>query len=211
MVIDFMQLAGLSSGKAFDATVGLSGMMVVGNICGWFLVEKLGRRGTALYGCMTLCVTLLVIGIVACINTANAIWVQVAFMAVWSFVYQATIGSCAWPIISENPTSRLRNPTQALATMMNGLSGAIWAFALPYAVNPDQGNMGGKIAFVFGGILIFAVVFIFFMIPESKGRSYIEMDELWSSGIPARKFASTQLTSRVVGDGKLKSEHLEGA
>ncbi|PVH84991.1 general substrate transporter [Cadophora sp. DSE1049] len=207
----FMQLGGLPSGQAFDATVGLSGMMVVGNICGWFLVEKFGRRGTALYGCSALCVTLLVIGIVACINTSSAIWVQVAFMAVWSFVYQATIGSCAWPIISENPTSRLRSPTQALATMMNGLSGAIWAFALPYAVNPDQGNMGGKIAFVFGGILIFAVVFIFFMIPESKGRTYVEMDELWSRGIPPRKFVSTQLVPLVGNEEKLKSEHLEDA
>ncbi|KAH6710898.1 hypothetical protein BKA61DRAFT_612630 [Leptodontidium sp. MPI-SDFR-AT-0119] len=69
--------------------------------------------------------------------------------------------------------------------MMNGLSGAIWAFALPYAVNLDLGNMGGKIAFVFGGILIFAVVFIFFMIPESKGRTYIYRDgravESWYS------------------------------
>lgn len=193
-----MQLAGLAPGKAFDATVGLSGMMVVGNICGWFLVESLGRRGTALYGCMVLCVTLMLIGVVACINTPNAIWVQVAFMAVWSFVYQATIGSCAWPIIAENPTSRLRGPTQALSTMMNGLSGAIWAFALPYAVNPDQGNLGGKIGFVFGGILIFAVVFIFFMIPESKGRSYAEMDELWTQGIAPRKFASTQLTPPMI-------------
>ncbi|KAH6710899.1 general substrate transporter [Leptodontidium sp. MPI-SDFR-AT-0119] len=83
----FMQLAGLPSGQSVDATVGLSGMMVVGNICGWFLVEKFGRRGTALNGCSTLCVTLLVFGIVACINTSSVIWVQVAFMAIWSFVY----------------------------------------------------------------------------------------------------------------------------
>ncbi|KUJ16500.1 general substrate transporter [Mollisia scopiformis] len=207
----FMQLAGLSAAKAFDATVGLSGMMAVGNICGWFLVEKFGRRGTALYGCSILCVTLLVIGIVACINTTNAIWVQVAFMAIWSFVYQASIGSCAGPIIAENPTSRLRGPTQALSTMMNGLSGSIWAFCLPYAVNPDQGNMGGKISFVFGGILVFAVVFIFFMIPESKGRTYIEMDELWSRGVPPRKFASTQLLSLEGKGDEVEGKHLEDA
>jgi hypothetical protein len=137
----FMQLAGLPTSRAFDTTVGLSGVMAVGNIAGWFLVEKLGRRGTALYGCMTLSVTLLLIGILACIPNKSAIWGQVAFMGVWSFVYQASIGSSAWPIITENATSRLRNPTQALATMMNGLSSCIWSFALPYAVNPDQVNI----------------------------------------------------------------------
>lgn len=196
-----MQLAGLPTSKAFDTTVGLSGVMAVGNISGWFLVEALGRRGTALYGCITLCVTLLLIGVLACVKTGSAIWGQVAFMGIWSFVYQASIGSSAWPIISENSTSRLRGPTQALATMMNGLSSCIWSFALPYAVNPDQGNMGGKIAFVFGGTLVFACVFIFFCIPESKGRTYIEMDELWNRGVPPRKFASTKL--QTVVDDKL--------
>jgi len=80
-----MELAGLPAGKAFDTTVGLSGVMLVGNVFGWFLVEKFGRRGTALYGCSVLCVTLLVIGILAVVPTTNAIWGQVAFMAVWSF------------------------------------------------------------------------------------------------------------------------------
>jgi hypothetical protein len=199
---DFMQLGGMSAAKSFDTTVGLSGLMVVGNLSGWFFVEKFGRRGTALYGTLVLCVTLLLIGIMACINVNGAIWGQVVFMAVWSFVYQGTIGSAAWPIAAETPTSRLRAPTQSLATMMNGLSSCIWSFALPYAVNPDQGNLGGKIAFVFGAVLVFAVVFIFFMIPETKNRTYMEIDELWRQGVPARLFAKTELVTVSTEDAK---------
>lgn len=44
----FMQLGSLSVSASFDASVGMSGIMVIGNICGWFLVEKFGRRGTAM-------------------------------------------------------------------------------------------------------------------------------------------------------------------
>lgn len=80
-----MQLGGMSVAKSFDTTVGLSGLMVVGNMCGWFFVEQFGRRGTALYGTAILCVTLFVIGILACVNTKGAIWGQVVFMAIWSF------------------------------------------------------------------------------------------------------------------------------
>jgi hypothetical protein len=61
--------------------------------------------------------------------------------------------------------------------------------------------MGGKIAFVFGATLVASCVFIFFCIPESKGRTYIEMDKLWSSGVPPRKFANTKL--QTVVDDKL--------
>ncbi|KAH7013116.1 general substrate transporter [Ilyonectria destructans] len=191
----FMQLAGMDTAKSFDTTVGLCGLMVVGNMCGWFFVEWFGRRNTALWGTAGLSVTLLLIGILAVVNAPGAIWGQIVFMAVWSFVYQATIGSVAWPITSENATSRLRAPTQALATMVNGLSASIWSFSLPYAINPDQGNLGGKIAFIFGAILVIATVFVYVMIPETGKRTYTEIDELWSRDISPRMFHKTKLVT----------------
>jgi hypothetical protein len=110
-------------------------------------------------------------------------------------VYQGTIGSAAWPISAENPTSRLRAPTQSLATMMNGLSSCIWSFSLPYAINPDQGNLGGKIAFVFGAVLVVSFVFIWLFIPETKGRTYTEIDELYERKISARHWEKTQMVT----------------
>lgn len=81
----FMQLAGMSVAKSFDTTVGLSGLMVIGNMCGWVFVEWFGRRNTALYGTGILCITLFLIGVLACVKTNGAIWGQVVFMAIWSF------------------------------------------------------------------------------------------------------------------------------
>lgn len=80
-----MQLAGMSAANSFDTSVGITGIMVIGNMCGWYFVEKFGRRNTALYGTCMLCVTLFIIGILASIKTTNAIWGQVAFMAIWGF------------------------------------------------------------------------------------------------------------------------------
>ncbi|KAH8900772.1 general substrate transporter [Thozetella sp. PMI_491] len=190
----FMQLAGMASAQAFDATVGISGLMVVGNLSGWFFVEYFGRRGTALYGTLALCACLFVIGILAVVPTPGALVTQVVFMGVWAFVYQGTVGSVAWPISAENATSRLRNATQSLCTIMNGLSACIWGFSLPYAINPDQGNLQGKIAFVFAAILVVSAVFIFFFVPETKGRSYSDIDELWRRCTAPRKFAQTVIS-----------------
>ena len=83
--VDFMQLAGMDTSESFDTTVGLMGVMVVGNMCGWVFVDRLGRRTTALWGAITLGITLLVIGILAVIDAPEALWGQVAFMAIWSF------------------------------------------------------------------------------------------------------------------------------
>lgn len=90
---------------------------------------------------------------------------------------------------------------------MNGLSSCIWSFALPYAINPDQGNLQGKIAFVFGAVMAASSVMIFFFIPETKGRTYIQMDELWARGIPARKWAKTEIV--IVSEETKGSEQAE--
>jgi hypothetical protein len=63
-----MQLGGMSPARSFDTTVGISGLMTVGDICGWYFIKKFGRRGTALYGTGLLACTLLLIGILAVIQ-----------------------------------------------------------------------------------------------------------------------------------------------
>lgn len=46
----FMELAGMSDANAFNTSVGLTGLMLIGNVIGWFLVEKAGRRNTIVFG-----------------------------------------------------------------------------------------------------------------------------------------------------------------
>jgi hypothetical protein len=114
-------------------------------------------------------------------------------MAIWSFTYQSTIGSVAWPIITEVSKSSLRTHTQSLATVTTGIVGAISGVLLPSAVNPDQGNLGGKIAFIYGTILAFSCVGVWRFYPETKGRTFAEIDRLFEMGVPPRDFGKTVL------------------
>lgn len=189
----FLELGGLSVIDAFNATVILSFIMLIGNMVGWIFVERFGRRSTALYGCITLSITLFMIGIAALIPSKNAIWVQVFFMAIWSFTYQSTIGSVAWPIITEVSKSSLRGHTQSLATVTTGLVGAVSGVMLPFAVNPDQGNLGGKIAFIYGSILAASCLGVFQYYPETKGRTFKEIDRLFEMKVKPRDFEKTVL------------------
>lgn len=158
----------------------------------------MSRRLIPPIGSAVLSVTLIVIGIMGSINSSGAVWAQAGLMAVWGFTYQATIGSAAWPFITEVPTSALRGHTQSLATTTTGLAGAIWSFALPYMFNPDEANLGGKIGYIFGGILTVFTVAIFFAYPETKGRTFAEIDTLFDMGVPMRKFGSTRLAAVAV-------------
>jgi hypothetical protein len=56
--------------------------------------------------------------------------------------------------------------------------------------NPNAGNLQGKVAFVFGATSLLTCVYTFYFHPETKGRSFQEIDEMFHKRIPARKFAS---------------------
>jgi hypothetical protein len=117
---------------------------------------------------MTIC--LLLIGVLTLFadRGSTIIFTQSAFMAIWGFAYQASIGGAGYTLVAETPTSSLRNPIQAMATFTNALFNSMWSFALPYMINPDEANMGGKIAFFYFGLNFVACVVIFFYYPETK-------------------------------------------
>lgn len=58
----------------------------------------------------------------------------------------------------------------------------------PYFINPDELNWGGKIMFLFVGAELFIMVGLYFFQPETKNRTNVEIDALYASKVPARKF-----------------------
>jgi hypothetical protein len=140
-------------------------------------------------------ISFLLIGVLTQFVTRNAsiALAQVSFMAIWSFAYQASIGAAGYSLMAEVPTSSLRGVTQSMGTAMNGLSGAVWSFALPYCINPDEGNLGGNVAFIFMGLMVICTTFVWFYYPETKGRSFEEIDELFRRKVKPRHFHKTQL------------------
>jgi MFS transporter, SP family, general alpha glucoside:H+ symporter len=64
----------------------------------------------------------------------------------------------------------------------------VWAFVIPILFNPDQANLGAKCGFIFGGISVPLLVYLWFYQVETKGRSYEELDEMFQKGIAVRDF-----------------------
>lgn len=54
-------------------------------------------------------------------------------------------------------------------------------------------NWGARSAFFWAGACFCCVLWIFMRLPEPKGRTYAELDVLFASKVPARKFSSTRV------------------
>lgn len=75
------------------------------------------------------------------------------------------------------------------------------AVGIPYAINPDQGNLRGKLAFVFLGTALPCCVYAHFCLPEMKGRTFEELDVMF-----ARKVRTKDFKSYIFGDGEFAGE-----
>lgn len=181
------QLAGVAVYSSFDLGIGVTACGVMGTIVSWFVVNSCGRRKIFLAGMVGLTVCLLLIGILDVVPTRAAGWMQASFTVVYALIYQATIGSVAFVLLGEVSSTRLRAKTTALATATQSAFGIAMNVAVPYMVNPDAGNMNGKVGFVFGGLALACTVVSYFYIPELKGRTFDEIDTLFVNRVSPRR------------------------
>ena len=191
----FFQLAGLNTSKSFDLGVGVTACGLAGNLLSWVVVNSYGRRKVFVQGMFVLTTLLLLIGIMDVVPTGAAKWVQAACTVIYAFVYFLTIGAMAFVILGETSSPTLRAKTVGLATATQAVFGVIMNFTIPYMVDPDEGNLKGKVGFVFGGLCLIASIGSFFYCPELKGRTFNEINKMFEAKVPPRKMGSYEIES----------------
>ncbi|KAH6724133.1 maltose permease [Leptodontidium sp. 2 PMI_412] len=189
----FFQLAGLSVSKSFDMGVGVTACGVLGNFLSWFVVNNYGRRKVFVQGMAVLTLILMLIGIMDVIPTGGAKWAQAALTVIYAFVYFMTIGAMAFVLLGEVSAPSLRAKTMGLAAVTQSVFGIAMNFAIPYMVNPDSGNLKGKVGFVFGGLGLMATIGSYFYVPELKGKTFTEIDSLFQAKVAPRKMGDVKL------------------
>ncbi|KAL2862435.1 putative MFS alpha-glucoside transporter [Aspergillus lucknowensis] len=183
----FLDLIGVKD--YFNASIVLYVVMLLSSMAAFPLTEIIGRRTMIVMPQFVLCCMLLLIGILGCVpDQGKASWGIVVFIYMWAIIYQLSIGAVGFVLASEIATVRLRSTTQGLVTITNAVWGLVMQFTIPYMINPDAGNLGGKVGFIFLGTGLVAAIGGWFLYPETKGVSFETMDELYASGTTPRHF-----------------------
>ncbi|BEI85680.1 hypothetical protein CcaverHIS002_0510810 [Cutaneotrichosporon cavernicola] len=189
----YFQQAGLSEANSFKLGLGTMALAFVGTCASWITMTKFGRRTVYLGGLSTLFVLLMVIGGLAipAVEKPAARWVQAAFVMMWVFVYDFTVGPMAYCIVGEVSSTRLRGKTVGLARIVYNITSVVAGILCTYQVNPTAWNWRGLAGFFWGGSCFLVLVWAYFRLPECKGRTYRQLDILFERRISARKFKET--------------------
>ncbi|CAG8952835.1 hypothetical protein HYFRA_00007548 [Hymenoscyphus fraxineus] len=188
----WFQLAGLTGSEAFDMSVGVLAVGFVGTCLSWFAISKYGRRRIYNIGLFLLMVIMFLIGLLDFApdyeNRTGVIWAQCTLLILWNGIFDISIGPVCYVYICEVSATKVRSKTIAVATAVQALAGVIMTVAIPYMINPDQANLRGKMGLFFGGLSIVCLVWAYYRIPETKGRTYKELDLMFQENVPTRKF-----------------------
>ncbi|EON95830.1 putative mfs hexose transporter protein [Phaeoacremonium minimum UCRPA7] len=196
----YMQLAGYSTSDSFKLQIAQHGCSMAGNICSWYLIDKVGRRPLTFWGTFSITVILMICAGLATEGSPGAIKGSVAFIVIYNFFYNISIGATAYTLLCEVATSKLRVKTISIGVALQYLIYLFWAFVIPYLFNPDKANLGAKTAFIFGGIGLLCLVYLWFYQPETAGRSFKELDELFMKGVSVREFGTYKTRAELEGE-----------
>ncbi|KAI6353830.1 hypothetical protein MCOR25_008876 [Pyricularia grisea] len=164
----------------------------------WPLIDRLGRRpGSWSEACLSWLQGYRPSAAISTINNAPSLKATVAFMAVWDFFYQPTLGAVAYAIHGETPSPSHRQKTYSINIMSaTAVSCAILQVML-YLINPDQANLGGKICFAFFAPSVPICLYLYFCLPEMKGPHLCRAGRVFSEqGPPLGPFVRTSATAQ---------------
>ena len=193
----FFEQAGLAATDAFSLSLGSTAIGFTFTCISWVVLSWVGRRTIYNFGMVCSTLLLFVIGFLDIApnydTNANVRWAQAVIVLIWSAIWQMSLGPIVFVLIGEVPSTRLRGKTIAFATAMQSVTALVFTIIMPYMLNPTAANLRGKAGFLFAGLSLICCVWSYFRLPETRNRTFDEIDIMFHKKIPARKFASFQI------------------
>lgn len=82
----------------------------------------------------------------------------------------------------------------ALSAAFNVVAAWLVSFTLPYLLNKPYAGLGPRVGYIYGSLCVFCALYALLFVPETKGRSLEELDELFDRKLWAWQFSKTQTT-----------------
>ena len=177
---------------SFTFTIIQFALGIVGTIGSWFLSKRFGRFTIYFGGLCALAVILMVIGGLGCSTDKNSMWGVGTLLIIYVMVYDLTVGPLCYCIVAEIPSVRLRAKSIIIARNLYNISGIVLSILTPYMLNPGAWDWLAKVGFFWSGFTIVCAVWCFFDLPETKGKTFADLDYLFQQNIKSRDFKNTE-------------------
>ncbi|XP_008583679.1 PREDICTED: solute carrier family 2, facilitated glucose transporter member 3 isoform X1 [Galeopterus variegatus] len=152
------------------ATIGAGVVNTVFTVVSLFLVERAGRRTLHMIGLggMAFCSILMTVSLLLRSEYNGMSYVCIAAILIFVAFFEVGPGPIPWFIVAELFSQGPRPAAMAVAGCSNWTSNFLVGLLFPSAIF----YLGAYVFIVFTGFLVIFLVFTFFKVPETRGRTF---------------------------------------
>jgi len=148
-----------------------------------FTVEKWGRKPLLISGSFGMAIGAFGVAISNIIPGIPNI-IPVISIMVYSAAFMMSWGPICWVLISEIFPNTIRSSAVAIAVAFQWISNFVVSSTFVPMYNMQLGDMGDKFGHMFayglyGAMCVIAAVFVWKLVPETKGKTLEDMTKLW--------------------------------
>ncbi len=198
-----LQKAGfVAEGDAILAALPIGIVNVVFTVVALFLIDKWGRKPLLYLGLTGMAISLFVLGFSFLFHeiVGDALkWVSFGSMIIYIPFFALTLGPVGYLIMSEVFPTRVRGLGMSVALFFNwvanfvvantflSLASALTAEGNQIAITGEPGPNPGGSFLVYAIIAIIGIIFVYRLVPETKGHSLEEIEQHFQEGKPPRE------------------------
>jgi MFS transporter, SP family, xylose:H+ symportor len=168
---EVFRAAGLGANQILLDIVVTGTINLIFTLVAMAVVDRIGRRPLMLFGCIGIAVSHLLAGLAYHTGQRGAPVLLLTLCAI--ACYAMTLAPLTWVLISEIFPNRLRSLGVSAAVCALWISSFALTYSFPF-INRSLGSAGSF--FTYGAICLAGAVFVFFMVPETKGRTLEELE-----------------------------------
>lgn len=160
------------------------------------IIERTGRRPLALFGMSVLLILDICAGSLAFrIDTPSFAIGVAACSFMFNFFWGASFFPLSNVMPSEIPTTKLRAYTMSYTIAWAQTTAVITTIVVPLLTAEDGADLGAKMYLVFAGCMVGIIAFVYFLMPETKNRTFAEIDEMYDAKIPMWKWSTYETST----------------
>ncbi|AJV13357.1 Hxt3p [Saccharomyces cerevisiae YJM1460] len=187
---------------SFETSIVFGVVNFFSTCCSLYTVDRFGRRNCLLYGA---------IGMVCCYVVYASVGVtrlwpngqdqpsskgagncMIVFACFYIFCFATTWAPIPFVVNSETFPLRVKSKCMSIAQACNWIWGFLIGFFTPFIT----GAINFYYGYVFMGCMVFAYFYVFFFVPETKGLTLEEVNDMYAEGVLPWKSASWVPTSQ---------------
>jgi sugar porter (SP) family MFS transporter len=170
-----LKSTGLGTNAALTATIGNGVVSVIATLLGIWAIGRFGRRHLLLTGLVIVIAMQAALGSVLLFMPQNLAqsYTALGCILVFLFFMQMCVAPVYWLLMSELFPMQIRGLLTGAAVSMQWLFNATVAFSFPLAIEA----FGNATFYGFAVINVCSLLFVFFFLPETKGKSLEQIEK----------------------------------